>query len=124
MFWVMTHDLGEQLLQLGDGAVTRVGLRLGGDAEAVLVPAPDEGRVPAVRLGGGQLHRVVPRPEPGLGLAEGGDAGLLADAGAGEHREPGRPGQGARRRLQGVVGSRIVEPVAHGSLLGRVLGAA
>ena len=61
---------------------------------------------------------------PGLGLAEGRDAGFLADAGAREHRELGRPGQGARRRLQGVVGTGIVEPLAHGSLLGRVLPAA
>ena len=115
------HDLGEQLLELGDGPVAGVGLSVGRHAEAVLVPAPDERRVLAIRLRRGQLHRVVLRPQAGLGLAEGGDAGLLADAGSGEHREPGRPGQGAGCRLEGVVGSRIVEPVAHGSLLGRVL---
>jgi hypothetical protein len=117
------HDLGKQLFQLGDGAVSGVRLRLGRDAEAVLVPAPDERRASAVGVGGGELHRVVLRPEASLRLAERGDAGLLADAGPREHREPGRPGQRARRRLQGVVGTGNVEPLAHGSLHGRVLPA-
>ena len=116
-------DLGQQPLELGDGEVAGVGLGVGGHAEAVLVPAPDERRVLPVRLRSGQLHRVVPRPETGLGLAERRDAGLLADAGSREHREPGRPGHGACRRLQGVVCVGIVEPLAHLSLLGRVLPA-
>jgi len=117
MFWVITTTFG-------DGEVAGVGLGVGGRAEPVLVPAPDERRILVVGLRRGQLHRVVLRPETRLGLAERRDAGLLADAGAREHREPGRPGHGPRRRLQCVVRVGIVEPLAHLSLLGRVLPAA
>ena len=84
---VLRHhaDPGEHAPQLGDRDVPRVGRGRRRRAEAVLVPDPDELGLAHVRFVGGELHRVVLRPEAGLGLAEGGDARLLAHTGAREH---------------------------------------
>ena len=81
---VLGHDgEGHEPLELGQGVVAGVGRGLLDLAEAVHVPAPHEGRVARVGLGGGELHGVVLGPEALARVAEGRDARLLRHAGAG-----------------------------------------
>src|SRR5579864_635383 len=70
-------------LELCEREMTRVGLRVGERSEPGAVEVPHLRRVGAERVDGRVLHRVVRMPDS-LGRAEVGDAGLGADARAGE----------------------------------------
>lgn len=70
-------------LQLDQRQVSRVGLLGEDQLPPVVVELPHQGGVSLEGLGAGQGGGVVAPPEAAL-AAEGGDAGLRRDAGAGE----------------------------------------
>lgn len=84
------HVLGDQqeitvevLLPVRQGIVGRVGLHLGHQPAAPLVPLPDCVRLPREGLRRGQFHGVVAGPQTTLCFSEGGYAALCGNSGAG-----------------------------------------
>jgi hypothetical protein len=72
--------LGQAALEFGQRQVAGVGLGLARHSPPVLVPVPHQFGVGAEGGGRGQLLRIVARPQAVERVAEGGHAGLAADA--------------------------------------------
>lgn len=73
--------------QRSDGPMCRIGLAEQHLGSAPCVPTPDQRGIRVEGLRGGQLRGVEVTPQAAQGIAKGGNAALLRDAGAGEHQQ-------------------------------------
>jgi len=78
-------QLGQHGLDLRNGAMRRVGARLGQQLAPVFVPIPDQLGIAAEGARRGKLLRVELGPQAVQRIPKGGDAALLRDARPGQH---------------------------------------
>ncbi len=103
-------ETGLLAFQLDEGVVSCIRLAIPQGAATFLVKTPDERGVGSEGFRRGQFLGIVLRPEAGEGIAEGGDAGLGAHAGAGEDDEAAgalEGGEGLLFRVRHGGGKRL-----------------
>lgn len=83
-----------------------IGLRAQHRGATPFVPAPDERGIALEGVRGCELGAVITFPETGLFVAEGGDAALRGNAGAGEDGDAGRGAQGVCDLGESIAGMR------------------
>ena len=91
---VAVHVLGDQRLgavvfESRQGLVGGVGLGLGDQSPAPIIPTPDQFGIAGEGLGRGQFLGAVAAPETVLFSAEGGDATGGGNSRSGQHGDPG-----------------------------------
>src|SRR5439155_14728120 len=93
-FMQTVHVLGDQGeiglggLEMNQGSMSRVGLGFSDQSATPVIPLPNQARIFRERLGRCQIFGFVLLPET-IGAAEGRDAALGGDAGAGEDDDRG-----------------------------------
>jgi len=104
----------ESVLEGGDGLMGGIGPGVDRFAAAHGVEIPDKVRIAAPCGGSGDVFETVVAPQA-IGVAEGGDAALGGDAGAGEEEEAIGGGNGEGLRVHGRLTKRIYHRESRGA---------